>query len=134
MGQEDKAVHRVGSKSFIEMSLTRQLKDITTKKTEGRFGLEKGLSKLEEPGIEKPVINRSPSLAREPLCLPILERFGFKFDSSGYLEDLDACIAPCIYWLYKLEGGRVSPSSILEIPAFYEVYPPVKSIYEGSNG
>lgn len=79
----------------------------------------KGLERLEELSLKIVPINRYPGLTREPFCLPMLERFGFKFDSSDFIEDLDACLAPCMYQLYKLEGDKISPSSIIEIPAFY---------------
>lgn len=81
--------------------------------------LEKGLKRIEELSLKMFPINRYPGLTREPFCLPMLERFGFKFDSSDFIEDLDACIAPCMYRLYKLEGDKICPSSIFEIPTFY---------------
>lgn len=81
--------------------------------------LEKGLKRIEELSLKMFPINRYPGLTREPFCLQMLERFGFKFDSSDFIEELDACIAPCMYRLYKLEGDKICPSSIFEIPTFY---------------
>ena len=81
--------------------------------------LERGLKRLEELSLKIIPINRYPGLTREPFCLPMLERFGFKLDSSDFIEDLDACIAPCMYRLYKLERDRICPSSIFEIPTFF---------------
>jgi hypothetical protein len=94
---------------------------IYDKLTEEFFGseLERGLKRLEELSLKMLPINRYPGLTREPFCLPVLERFGFEFDSSDFFEDLDACIAPCMYRLYKLEGDKICPSSIIEMPAFY---------------
>ena len=80
-----------------------------------------GKALADEAGIEVLPCNRYPSLFREPFSLTMLEKHGFRIDTSDLIDDsaLGDFSAYCRYRLLKLDERGIRPSQVWEIPVIY---------------
>ena len=80
-----------------------------------------GRELAKEVGVEILPVNRYPALSRESFSLDTLEKYGFKIDTSDFIDDttLGDFSAYCRYRLLKLDGGILRPSKVWEIPTIY---------------